>query len=329
MPETPTPRLGLFRPKEDGSENVNVATDLNNNFDKIDQYAGFMSVPNQAARLAVVGFVGMTLLQEDTDGLYVLAALPASVPGNWISVQTGVEIFGPLVVADQAARDALVKTNGLEVWRTDRKWLEACDGTGWRVQGIPYVFTVADLTTYITHPYQGQIAVVTSNSGGEYRYSGTTWRPIMAECEIRRVADLSIANAVETAVAWDDDGAGARDPLGIWTSANPTRLTIPVGYAGRWEFRVAGVWAFNATGGRAGWFTKNGVTTGAYRLGADGRPASPATETTCAPYWKGNLADGDYLELRVFHTAGANLNIQTANTHDPLRVYAKRIGPAL
>lgn len=329
MPETPTPRLRLFRPKADGSENVSVVTDLNNNFDQLDQYAGFMSVPDQAARLAVVGFVGMSVLQEDTDALYVLAALPASAAGNWLAVQTGLELSGPIVVANQAARDALVKVNGLEIWRTDRKWLEVCDGAAWRVQGIPYVPAYADLATYITHPYQGQIAIVTANTGGEYRYNGTTWQRTAAECEIRRLADLPVANGVEFVVPWDDDGGGARDPLGVWSSSLNHRFVIPPNLGGRWEFHARVMWAFSGAGARAGWFVKNGVTTGAYRLGADGALASSATETLSDVYWQGNMADGDFMELRVLHTAGVSLNIQTANTNDPLRIYIRRLGPAL
>lgn len=175
MPETPTPRLGLYRTASDGSENVNVLTDLNNNLDKLDTYAGFVSIPNQAARLATTGFVGLAVRQTDTGALYVLTALPASVAGNWLAVQTGTDISGPTVVANQAARDALVKVNGLEVWRTDRKWLEVCDGAAWRVQGVPIVTSVADLAA-ITNPVAGNVAWNTGDAK-MYAYVGGAWKP--------------------------------------------------------------------------------------------------------------------------------------------------------
>lgn len=337
MPETPTPRLGLYRPKADGSENVNVLTDLNNNLDKIDQYVGFMTVPTQAARLAVAGFVGQAVRQADTGALYVLTALPASVAGNWLAVQTGAELTGPLVVADQAARDALVKANGLEVWRTDRKWLEVCDGAAWRVQGIAAVAAFADLATYITNPYQGQIATVTANSGGEYRYNGTAWLRHPGESEIRRMASLSIASGTTfAAVAFDDEGGagGPRDPLGVWSAASPTRLICPAGMDGRWEYEVINLqWPFNATGSRAACWNKNGGlvngSNGA-RLGLVGLRASDATETATHPKWAENMVGGDFMELYVNQTSGAASDIAVGGYTIPgVRVRARRIGPAL
>lgn len=94
MPETPTPRLGLYRTKSDGSENVNVLTDLNNNLDKLDTYAGFVSVPNQAARLATTGFVGLAVRQTDTGTFHVLTALPATSAANWTQLLTPGGDFG-------------------------------------------------------------------------------------------------------------------------------------------------------------------------------------------------------------------------------------------
>lgn len=172
MPETPTPRLGLYRPMSDGSENVNVLTDLNNNLDKIDSYMGFQVQPTQAARFAMTNaYVGMAVRQADTGALYVLTALPASAAGNWLALQTGTEL--PIVVANQAGRDAQVGTNGAAVWRTDRKWMEIHDGTAWRVQGVPVVSSVADLAA-ITNPAPGAVAWNT-NDVKMYAYSSGAW----------------------------------------------------------------------------------------------------------------------------------------------------------
>lgn len=95
MPETPTPRLGLYRPKSDGSDPVNILTDLNNNFDRIDAFVGFQTQPTQVARLAVAGaYIGMAVRQADTGAFYALSALPASNAANWTQLPTSGTNYG-------------------------------------------------------------------------------------------------------------------------------------------------------------------------------------------------------------------------------------------
>lgn len=169
MPETATPRLGLYRTKSDGSENVNVLTDLNNNLDKLDTYAGFVTVPDQAARYALAGFAGMAVKQADTGGLFVLFTLPASNPLNWAQVYPS-----GFAVTSAANRPTAGNFDGRRIWRSDRDWSEVYDAGAWRVVGVAHVATYADLATYITNAYVGQLAVVTGEGGMLYQWR-TSW----------------------------------------------------------------------------------------------------------------------------------------------------------
>lgn len=170
MPETPTPRLGLFRTKSDGSENVNVLTDLNNNLDKLDTYAGFVVLPDQAARFATAGFVGLAVRQADTGALYVLTALPASTAANWTQIYPQA-----LTVTSAANRPTTGNYDGRRIWRSDRDWSEVYDAGAWRVAGVAHVAAFADLATFITGPIVGQLATVTGEGGMLYQYRGAAW----------------------------------------------------------------------------------------------------------------------------------------------------------
>jgi hypothetical protein len=59
-----TPRVGLYMPNDDGSEPVNVATDINDNLEKIDSSIGF--VPSTAASPPATPFDGMATYETDT-----------------------------------------------------------------------------------------------------------------------------------------------------------------------------------------------------------------------------------------------------------------------
>lgn len=59
-----TPRLGLNMPADDGSEPINVATDLNDNLEKIDSVVGF--VPSTSSTPPASPFDGMATYETDT-----------------------------------------------------------------------------------------------------------------------------------------------------------------------------------------------------------------------------------------------------------------------
>jgi hypothetical protein len=62
-----TPRLGLYKPADDGSEPLNVATDLNDNLEKLDASIG--AVPATSSTPPPGVFNGMFRQNTDTEGL--------------------------------------------------------------------------------------------------------------------------------------------------------------------------------------------------------------------------------------------------------------------
>ncbi len=59
-----TPRVGFYMPNDDGSEPVNVATDINDNLEKLDSSIGF--VPSTSASPPATPFDGMATYETDT-----------------------------------------------------------------------------------------------------------------------------------------------------------------------------------------------------------------------------------------------------------------------
>lgn len=178
------------------------------------------------------------------------------------------------------------------------------------------------------------------DTGRRWTWSGTVWLPDPnTSSEIRRVASLVVATSASfVTVPFDDEGAlGARDPLGVWASGSPTRLTIPAGMDGEWNFKVLNMqWGFNATGSRAACFGKNGTNInvsvgGGTRLGQVGGKASDSTETATHPEWTENAVAGDYYELWGNQNSGGNLEVVTPSGFplNGIRVRARRLGPAL
>lgn len=80
---TTTTRMALYKPAADGAEFVNVVTDLNNNWDKIDSFLGFASCTS-STRPSVV-WNGICIRETDTNRTYVSnGSAPAS--GSWVEI---------------------------------------------------------------------------------------------------------------------------------------------------------------------------------------------------------------------------------------------------
>lgn len=83
MPETPTTRLGLYKPLNDGSEFVSVQTDLNQNLDRLDLAAGFQIVTSSTRPAAP--YSGKPIAESDTGRLYYSnGSAPASA--SWVEI---------------------------------------------------------------------------------------------------------------------------------------------------------------------------------------------------------------------------------------------------
>lgn len=125
------------------------------------------------------------------------------------------------------------------------------------------------------------------------------------------LTDHAIPNATATAVPFD---TVVTDPTGLWSVANPTRLTAPV--AGQYLVAASLFWQSAATGECLLRIQKNGVSTDLY--GSSSIPnvagTSAATSTTVIIA----MAAGDYVEAIAFQNSGAGLNVQGATPATPL-----------
>ena len=89
---TTTPRLGLYKPASDGSELVNVNTDLNNNYDAIDLAMGFRIVTSSTR--PSTPYSGQGILESDTSYRSYLHNGTSPASGGWIEIPNGSATYG-------------------------------------------------------------------------------------------------------------------------------------------------------------------------------------------------------------------------------------------
>lgn len=207
----------------------------------------------------------------------------------------------PFAVASAAERNAVASPYaGMAVYRTDLKWVERYDGTGWRVEGVAQVTAFANLATLITSPYDGQLAVTTSdNRPWQYDNATTAW--ISAEAARRggtaTVAQTYSADAtVVTAgssVAWvetDDQGGFVTPGVGA------TPFTIPAGEGGLYAITARVAFSPSPVSGRA--FVD--ISAGGIAYRSSFTPGEDSTsQSITIP-----LAAGATIGVATFHTKG-------------------------
>ena len=84
MPESPTTRLGLYKPLNDGSEFVNVQTDLNQNLDKVDLAAGFQIVTSSTRPSSP--YSGKPIAESDTSYRTYFSNGTAPASASWVEI---------------------------------------------------------------------------------------------------------------------------------------------------------------------------------------------------------------------------------------------------
>jgi hypothetical protein len=115
-------------------------------------------------------------------------------------------------------------------------------------------------------------------------------------------AGTTVANNTNTVLSWNNE---IFDSNGFHsTTTNTSRITIPTGLGGKYQFNASLLWALNATGGRTLQLRFNGGGTiyfGGQTPGSSSLyPASTITRIF-------NLNAGDYVELQAFQNSGGNL----------------------
>jgi hypothetical protein len=92
VPETPTPRLSLYKPLNSGSELVNVQQDLNNNWDKVDSAAGFQIVTSGTRPAAP--YAGKAIAESDTAYRTYFSNGTAPASGSWVEIPNSSGSYG-------------------------------------------------------------------------------------------------------------------------------------------------------------------------------------------------------------------------------------------
>jgi hypothetical protein len=93
MPQSPTPKLGLYRTLADGSEDYDVVLDLLNNWDKVDAAMGATAVTSSTRPASA--YNGQMIRETDTGRIYVSnGTLPGSASFGTQPFVVGVRAIG-------------------------------------------------------------------------------------------------------------------------------------------------------------------------------------------------------------------------------------------
>lgn len=132
-------------------------------------------------------------------------------------------------------------------------------------------------------------------------------------CTALQTTVQSIANAAFVALLFqseEEDSHGMHDNV-----TNPSRLTVPTGWAGVWACSASAMFATNGTGGRLITLRKNGAGLVGVCSGAQ---AGTTVQSGCtSPTRLLRLAVGDYIEAMVFQSSGAALNTVPSTEQAP------------
>ena len=226
---------------------------------------------------------------------------------------------GVLPVTSSSIRDALTNTyDGKLIFRTDRDWIEAHNGTSWKVTNLPKVSSFANLSL-ITSPSTGDLAV-TTDTGNVYQRFNSSWNLVMEGPESPRVGQVVLRARNTSAVSFPGD---ATDTNVTWqtedwdifsfhsTSSNTSRITPNI--PGKYTFNGAVVFNQDNSGYRAARWYKNGsVVNGSESridavTGASSAVVARPTTIECN-------GSSDYVELRGIQNSGGSLSSNTTNT---------------
>lgn len=153
---------------------------------------------------------------------------------------------------------------------------------------------------------------------------GTNGTTIPAfQCSAYSSTAQTLSNATFTAITYDteDYDTGAIHSV----SSNTSRMTVPPGGAGLWEFLVGLTFDANATGGRLVRFYKNGSALTYGQVSVPVNSGSFGTAVNSVIH--ASLVDGDYIEVFGYQTSGGNLDIGTPANLQYTTLQCKRLDP--
>lgn len=180
--------------------------------------------------------------------------------------------------------------------------------SGGEVAEIVYLtaYTAAGTSGTVTRAREGTTGV-SHASGADVVHAPTATDFTFRGVSLTKTATQAVGTAAETPVTFD---AESFDTDGFHEGVtNPSRITIPTGLGGKYLIGGSATIAGLSTGHRfIVFFKKNGSILSGYNgnysavnPGTLGASVSALVE----------LAVGDYIELVVYHNAGANKDVQT------------------
>lgn len=175
---TTTPRLGLYMPADDGSEPIDVATDLNDNLERLDTAVGF--VPSTVATPPSSLFDGLSTYETDTGRAkfrassvwkYLLTAGATFASDLLLAAgyKIGIGVASPTAYLDVVRPSGSLAENILRVRNTDQtypKLLLSLDALQWGDGTL-----AADVG--FTRPSYGQLNIVGAVNMTSLSVSGT------------------------------------------------------------------------------------------------------------------------------------------------------------
>lgn len=91
MPEPSTTRLSLYKPLNDGSENVNVQTDLNQNWDRVDAGVGYQSCTSSTRPSSP--YSGKPIFETDTSYRTYFSNGTSPASASWVQIPNSSSTF--------------------------------------------------------------------------------------------------------------------------------------------------------------------------------------------------------------------------------------------
>jgi hypothetical protein len=162
--------------------------------------------------------------------------------------------------------------------------------------------TAADTQARLAVGTNGQVLTAdsTAATGLAWATAGSTF----AGCRLEKSANQSISNSTDTALTWDTETFDT-DTFHS-TSTNTSRITIPAGKAGYYQFNVNIGWGASSTGIRDLNISKNGTRFQYFTFNGQASNAQSFAYSAIA-----YGAVNDYFEIVVFQNSGGALNIQS------------------
>ena len=157
----------------------------------------------------------------------------------------------------------------------------------------------------------GQVVTVASGIPSWATPAAST--PSFVGCSLYNSSSLNVANNTETTINYDSEYI---DTHGFHDSVNPSRITIPAGYAGKYLISAANRWIQSANGARNMNMYVNNVSV----VDMMNLPGNSTTLSYCFRSLIYTLAVGDFIQIRASQTNGSALDMYLRTIEMPFSV---------